>query len=109
MKKGFTETEVLMPIGVSGEVSPIRGPMADKFVVFGRSSCRQAGDPRIDPSDSIRDISTVNWNFMADEEIFCNIFFDPSGEIRFFLWCPTPFFHFPNLMGRFLDRFSESR
>jgi hypothetical protein len=109
MKKGFTETEVFMPIGMSGEVSPIRGPMTDEFVVFGRSSCRQAGDPRIDPSDSIRDIRTVNWNFMADEEIFCDIFFDPSGEIRFLLCRPSPFFHFPNLTGRFFKRFTESR
>jgi hypothetical protein len=83
--------------------------MADEFVVFGRSSCGQAGDPRIDPSDSIRDVRTVNWNFMADEEIFCDIFFDPSGEIRFLLCRPTPFFHFPNLMGRFFNRFTESR
>jgi hypothetical protein len=81
--------------------------MADEFVVFGRSSCRKPCDPRIDPSDSIRDIRTVDRNLMADEGIFCDIFFDPSGEIRFLLCCPTPLFYFPNLMGRFLDASCE--
>ena len=99
MKKGFAETKVFMPLCVGGEMIPIRGPMADEFVVFSRGSCRQAGDPCIDPSDGIRDIRTVNWNFMADEEIFCNIFFDPSGEIQFLFICPSLFLNLPNLKG----------
>jgi hypothetical protein len=107
MEKGFAETEVFMPIGVGGEASPIRGPMTDEFVVFGRSSCRKPSDPRIDPSDSIRNIRTVDWNLMADEKIFREIDFDPSGEIRFLLCRPSPFFHFPNLMGRFFNASCE--
>ena len=107
MKKGFTKTKVFMPLRVGGEVSPIRGPMADEFVVFGRSSCRKPCDPRIDPSDSIRDVRTVNWNFMADEEIFCDIFFDPSGEIFFLLHSPSPIAHGPDLQRRLLECLAE--
>jgi hypothetical protein len=109
MKKGFTETGIFMPLRVGGEVSPIRGPMADEFVVFGRSSCRKPCDPRIDPSDSIRDIRTVDRNLMADEEIFGQIGFNPSGEIRFFLHSPATITYLPNLRRRFLRRFSKRR
>src|SRR4030067_1223711 len=56
MKKGFAETKVFMPLCVGGALIPIRGPMADEFVVFSRGSCRQAGDPGIAPPDGIRGI-----------------------------------------------------
>jgi len=83
--------------------------VADEFIVFCRSGCGEPCDPRVNPSNGIRDIRAIDRNLMADEEIFRDIFFDPSGEIRFFLIRPTLFAHFPDLMGRFYNRFTKSR
>jgi hypothetical protein len=46
---------------------------------------------------------------MADEKIFREIFFDPSGEIFLFLNGPSPITYLPNLRKRFLHRFSKRR
>jgi hypothetical protein len=44
---------------------------------------------------------------MADEEIFCDIFFDPSGKIRFLLNGPSLIAHGPDLQRRLLECLAE--
>jgi hypothetical protein len=109
MEKGPTETLILMPFFMSGKVSPLGRPVSDEFMVFCRGGCGKMGDPRIDPSDGIRDIGTVDRYFMADEEILREIGFNPLGVTVFLFNGPPTLSHHPNLKGRFLDRFSRCR
>jgi hypothetical protein len=107
MKEGFAETNVFVPFGMGGKMSPIGGPVANEFIILCGGGCWKVGNPCINPSYRIRDICTVHRNFISDEEIFCDVFLYPSGVIFLFFNGPSPIAHFPNLMRRFLDGFTE--
>jgi hypothetical protein len=107
MEKGFPETEILVPIRMRRETSPLRRPVADPFVVFCGSSSREMGDPCIDPSDGIRDICAIDGDMIAHKEIFCQILLDPFGISIFFLNGPSPVTHLPELKRRFICRLAE--
>jgi hypothetical protein len=61
------------------------------------------GDPRIDPSDGIRNICTVNRNFIADKKILGDIFLYPFPISNLLLNGPSTVLHLPYLKRRFLD------
>jgi hypothetical protein len=65
------------------------------------------GDPRIDPSDGIRNICTVNRNFIADKKILGDIFLYPFPISNLLLDGPSAVIHFPYLKGRFFDWLAE--
>jgi hypothetical protein len=109
MEKGFPETEILVPIRMRRETSPLRRPVADPFVVFCGSSSREMGDPCIDPPDGIRNICAIDRDIVADKEIFRNILLNPSAISMLLFNRPSSIAHLPDLVGRFMDRLAEAR
>jgi hypothetical protein len=65
------------------------------------------GDPRIDPSDGIRNICTVNRNFIVDKKILGDIFLYPFPISNLLLNGPSAVPHLPYLKRRFLHGFCE--
>jgi hypothetical protein len=83
--------------------------VTDQFSVFGCGSCGQSGNPRINPPDGVRDIGAVNRDAIADEKIFGEVFFNPSGIILLLFNRPAPFSHFPGLQRGFHGRLAKGR
>jgi hypothetical protein len=88
-------------------MTPFGGPVANPFALFDGGGSREVGDPGIDPSRGIRDVCTVDRDFIADKKIFRDIFLHPSAISNFFFNGPPPVSHLPNLKGRFLHRLAE--
>ena len=80
-EKGGSEALILVPLRMGGQMSPMGGPVANQFIVLCRGRCREMGDPGIDPPDRIRNIGTIDRDFMADEEIFGDILLNPFPEL----------------------------
>jgi hypothetical protein len=83
--------------------------MTDQFAIFCCGGCRKVGDPRIDPSYGIRDISTINRNFISDKKILRDILFDPFTVLNLLLDRPSTFPHLPHLESGLLNRLAEAR
>jgi hypothetical protein len=91
------------------KLPPIGGPVAYQFPILGRGSSREVGNPCIDPSHSIRDIRTVNRNFIPDEEVLCDILLYPLTISDFVLNGPSSVSHLPDLGWKFFRGFCERR
>jgi hypothetical protein len=77
------------------KMSPHGGPVANEFMILCGGGCRKVGNSGIDPPDGIRDICTVNRNFIADEEVLFDIFLYPFTKLNLLLNCPVAVSHFP--------------
>jgi hypothetical protein len=64
-------------------------------------------NPCIDPADGIRDICAIDRDTVADEEIFCDILFDPFPISNLLHNGPSAISNRPDLMGRFLHALAE--
>jgi hypothetical protein len=64
-------------------------------------------NPCIDPADGIRDICAINRDTVADEEIFCDILFDPFAISNLLRNGPSAIPNRPDLMRRFLYALAE--
>jgi hypothetical protein len=60
------------------------------------------GDPCVDPPHRIRDIGTVDGDFITDKKILRDILLDPSSKSMLLLNRPPTISHLPDLKGRFL-------
>jgi hypothetical protein len=59
------------------------------------------GNPRIDPSNRIGDIGTVDGDLITDKKILRDVLFDPFSESTLFLNSPSTVPHFPYLKWGF--------
>jgi len=107
IEEGLPETGIFMPLGMGGQTAPLGCPMADHFEIFCCGRSREMKNPCIDPPDSIRDISAIDGDLVADEEIFCDIFFDPFPISNFLPNAPSTISNRPNLIRRFLHALAE--
>jgi len=64
-------------------------------------------NPCIDPSDGIRDISAIDGDIVADEEIFRDILFDPFSISNLLLNAPSTISNRPDLLRGFRYRLAE--
>jgi hypothetical protein len=81
--------------------------MADESAVLGCRRCREMGNPGIDPTNRVRDICAVDRDFIADEKILRDIFFNPFAELMLLFNRPPPLTHFPDLKRRLLWCFTK--
>jgi hypothetical protein len=82
--------------------------VANQFSVFCCGGSREVGDPRIDPSNGVRNICTINRDLIANEEILCHIGLDPLTVIFLLFNRPSTIPYPPNLGRGFLyDLFPE--
>jgi hypothetical protein len=107
MEEGLPETAILMPLGMGRQTFPLGCPVTDHFKILCCSGSRQVRNPCIDPPDGIRDISAIDRDIVADEEIFCDIFFDPFSISNLLLNAPSPISNRPDLIRRFLHALAE--
>jgi hypothetical protein len=71
-------------------------------MVFCCGCSREMKNPCIDPADGIRDICAIDRDTVADEEIFCDILFDPFRISNLLYNGPSSIVNHPDLMRRFL-------
>jgi len=109
MEKGLAKPDIFMPLRMGGKLPPIGGPVAYQFAILGRGGGREVGNPCIDPSHGIRDIRTVNRNFIPDEEVLCDILLYPLTISDLILNGPSSISHRPDLRRRFFHGFCERR
>jgi hypothetical protein len=107
MEEGFPETAILMPLGMGRQTSPLRGPVANEFVILGDGCSRETSDPCIDPPDGIRNICAIDRDIVADEEIFCDILFDPFSISNLLLNGPSTVSNRPDLLRGFRCRLAK--
>jgi len=97
VEKRGAKPEILVPLGMGRQMSPLDRPMADQFIILRCGGCWKVGNPCINPSYGIRDICTINRDLITDEEIFRNIRFDPFAIEIFFLHRPPSIAYTPEL------------
>ena len=107
VEKRSPETAILMPLGMGRQTSPLGCPVTDHFKIFCSSCSGEMRNPCIDPADGIRDISAINGDIVADEEIFCDILFDPFPISNLLRNAPSAISNRPDLMRRFLHALAE--
>ncbi len=66
---------------MSWKIFSLLRPVADELPLFCCGSCREVGDPCINPSNRIRNICTINGNLIADEKILRDIRFYPLAIV----------------------------
>jgi hypothetical protein len=71
--------------------------VADQFSIFCGGGRREVGDPRVDPSHSIRNICAINRNLVANKKILVKVLFDPFAIMDFLLNGPTTVSDLPYL------------
>jgi hypothetical protein len=86
---------------------PFFGPVAHPFAILGRRRRREMSDPSIYPSNGIRNICTVNRNFIADEEILGNIFLHPFSIPNLLFSGPSVVSDAPHLKRGLLHRLAK--
>jgi len=109
IEKGFPKSDILVPLRMGWKMSPIRRPVAYEFVILCGRRRRKMSNPGINPSHRIGNICTVYRNFMTDEKIFRDIFFNPFPKLMFLFNRPLTIIHLPDLKGGFLDCLAEGR
>jgi hypothetical protein len=102
MEEGFPETAILVPLGMSWQTSPLGCPVTDHFKIFCRGCSGEMRNPCVDPPDGIRGICAIDSDIVADEEIFCDIFFHPFPVPNFLFNRPSTISNRPDLKRRFL-------
>jgi hypothetical protein len=81
--------------------------MADQLSILRCGCGRKTGNPCIDPSHRIRNIGTINGDFMPDKEIFCDVFLHPYAKPDLFLNSPPTVPYFPYLKRGFFHGICE--
>jgi hypothetical protein len=107
MEEGFPETAILMPLGMGRQTSPLGCPVTDQFKIFCRGGSGKMADPCIDPPNSIWNISAIDGDMIADEEIFRNILLNPLPVLNLLFNGPSTILDGPDLMRGFLHGLAE--
>jgi hypothetical protein len=108
MEEGGPKTLIFVPLGMGRQTPPLGCPVADHFMVFCCGCSREMKNPCIDPADGIRDICAIDRDTVADEEIFCDILFDPFPISNFLPNAPSTVFNRPDLLRGFLHGLAKS-
>jgi len=109
MEESLPETAILVPLGMRRQISPLGCPMTDHFEIFCCGRSREMKNPCIDPPDGIRDISAIDGDLVADEEIFSDIFFDPFPISNLLPNAPSTISNRPDLLRGFRYRLTERK
>jgi hypothetical protein len=109
MEESFPETAILMPLGMGWQTSPLGCPVTDHFKIFCRGCSGEMRNPCIDPPDGIRGICAIDRDFVADEEIFRDILFDPFSISNLLLNAPPTIPNCPDLLRGFRCRLAERK
>jgi hypothetical protein len=81
--------------------------VADQFSIFCCGGCREMGDPRVDPSYSVRNICAINGKLVAYKKILVKVLLDPFAILDLLLNGPTAVSDLPYLKWKFLHGFAK--